>query len=418
MRKENYGKNKKIVIMAISVIILVAIILIGAFIIYPNICISNINKNYSLENYDKVVYYSGKLGIIEQYLKNDDEKYIDVQYKVKLSEATLLIQNNNFYEALCRLEEIEKKDNAIKEKINECNYELGKKYIDEDNYEEAIKYLIQVIDKEDLKELKDKSYYNIAVKYLESKSYEEALQEIAKIEDKNYENLDEIEKKINYEYGKYLLDSKEYNEAVEQLKKVKEYKDTKKYLNKAYMAKAEKGLYKDDVSLSNLEQTIKIYKNVEDNTEYNGIKASDRKKQLDKAKSIVKAMGKKRATKTYVETRNVWKYDGRYDSWYIDKPSSEYVETSLELNNDGTFTITGDIYFYAFDDFSSLQKYCTAKWCTRTIEMKNVKQIPSTYKIDDYTQLSYSNGKFKLKYSKKDSYSVSFYNLYKSTVTY
>ena len=126
MRKENYGKNKKIVIMAISVIILVAIILIGAFIIYPNICISNINKNYSLENYDKVVYYSGKLGIIEQYLKNDDEKYIDVQYKVKLSEATLLIQNNNFYEALCRLEEIEKKDNAIKEKINECNYELGK----------------------------------------------------------------------------------------------------------------------------------------------------------------------------------------------------------------------------------------------------------------------------------------------------
>ena len=42
MRKENYGKNKKIVIMAISVIILVAIILIGAFIIYPNICISNI----------------------------------------------------------------------------------------------------------------------------------------------------------------------------------------------------------------------------------------------------------------------------------------------------------------------------------------------------------------------------------------
>ena len=281
MRKENYGKNKKIVIMAISVIILVAIILIGAFIIYPNICISNINKNYSLENYDKVVYYSGKLGIIEQYLKNDDEKYIDVQYKVKLSEATLLIQNNNFYEALCRLEEIEKKDNAIKEKINECNYELGKKYIDEDNYEEAIKYLIQVIDKEDLKELKDKSYYNIAVKYLESKSYEEALQEIAKIEDKNYENLDEIEKKINYEYGKYLLDSKEYNEAVEQLKKVKEYKDTKKYLNKAYMAKAEKGLYKDDVSLSNLEQTIKIYKNVEDNTEYNGIKASDRKKQLD-----------------------------------------------------------------------------------------------------------------------------------------
>ncbi len=295
---------------------------------------------------------------------------------------------------------------------------LEKKYIDEDNYEEAIKYLIQVIDKEDLKELKDKSYYNIAVKYLESKSYEEALQEIAKIEDKNYENLDEIEKKINYEYGKYLLDSKEYNEAVEQLKKVKEYKDTKKYLNKAYMAKAEKGLYKDDVSLSNLEQTIKIYKNVEDNTEYNGIKASDRKKQLDKAKSIVKAMGKKRATKTYVETRNVWKYDGRYDSWYIDKPSSEYVETSLELNNDGTFTITGDIYFYAFDDFSSLQKYCTAKWCTRTIEMKNVKQIPSTYKIDDYTQLSYSNGKFKLKYSKKDNYSVSFYNLYKSTVTY
>lgn len=59
------------------------------------------------------------------------------------------------------------------------------------------------------------------------------------------------------------------------------------------MAKAENGLYKDDVSLDNLEQTIKIYKNVEDNTEYNGIKASNRKKQLNKAKSIVKVMGKR-----------------------------------------------------------------------------------------------------------------------------
>ena len=418
MEKENNDKTKKIVIIVISAIILVAIILIGAFIIYPNICISNINKNYSLEKYDKVASYSGKLGIIEQYLKNDDEKYIDVQYKVKLSEATLLLQNNNFYEALCRLEEIKKKNNAIKEKMNECNYELGKKYINEEKYEEAIKYLIQVTDKEDIKELKDKSYYNLAVRYLESKSYEEALQEIAKIEDKNYENLDKTEKKINYEYGKNLLKGEKYDDAIAILEKTKGYEDTNSYLSQAYMAKAEKTLKEKELNSESFNSIKILYDKVADNTEYNGIKASTRKSQLNKVKGIIKAIGKKYATKSYTETRHVWKYDGRYDSWYIDKPSSEYIETSLELNNDGTFTITGDIYFYAFNDFSSIQKYCTAKWCTRSIKIKNVKQIPSTYKIDDYTQLAYSNGKFKLKYSKKDDYSINFYNLYKTTVTY
>jgi hypothetical protein len=418
MGKEKNDK-KKLILLTVYIAIIFILTLIGKFIVYPNICIYSINSNYDIEQYEKVSSYNEKLGILEKYLKNDNEKYKEIQYKVKLSEAILLIQNDDFYQALQKLQEIENKDTAVENKINDCNYELGKKYVEEEKYEEAIEHLIKVIDKEDVKGLKDKSYYNLAVKYLENKSYEEAINEITKVEDENYENLNETRKKINYEYGKYLLDSEKYNEAVEQLEMAKGYKDTKKYLNKAYMAKAENGLYKDDVSLDNLEQTIKIYKNVEDNTEYNGIKASNRKKQLNKAKSIVKVMGKKRATKCYIETRNVWKYDGRYDSWYIDKTDSyEYIETKLKLNSNGTFDITGNVYFYAFDNFSSLQEYCNAKLYSSSIEMKNIKQIPSTYKIDSNTQLSYSNGKFKLRYNKKENYSISFYNLYRSTVTY
>lgn len=95
-----------------------------------------------------------------------------------------MIQNDDFYQALQKLQEIENKDTAVENKINDCNYELGKKYVEEEKYEEAIEHLIKVIDKEDVKGLKDKSYYNLAVKYLENKSYEEAINEITKVEDK------------------------------------------------------------------------------------------------------------------------------------------------------------------------------------------------------------------------------------------
>lgn len=380
MKKKISKENLTIIIVIILLIIITALgIGFGGF-ISPQNCISDINDNYNSQRYDEVIKYKSSLGSIRDYLKNDDE-YKNVEIKLKISEAIIEIKNKNFKKALDSIQDVKTSDETINNRINE---------------------------------LLDDIHYNLAIEYLENKDYKQAKEEINNVKNNNYEKLNETKKNIYYEYAKQCFNQKKYLEVINSLENIGDYKESKEYINKSYVEEAEKC-----IDNGNFEEAVSIYNYLPDNFNYNGIKVSTRKKQLKDIKNVIKVIGKKEATKSYCETRNVWKYDGRWNSWYTDTPSPlEYIDLDLELNDNGTFNLYGKVYFNAYDDFSTLREYCTAKIVSRYIEINNIKEIPTTYKIDQYTKLLYSNGKFKIEYSEKDDYSVNFYNLYKSTVTY
>lgn len=407
------GKSKKLLILITIIVILVATI-ICLILMYPSKCITSINDNYNSQQYDKVAKYDSKLNMLKNYLKEKETEYNKIQYKVKLAKSLILIENSEYESALQQLLEIKETDEIVTNKINDCKYELGKKYLEEKQYDNALEFFQAVTNKEDINTLLDTTYSELALKCLEEKNYIQALEEIRKVTDKNNENYNNLKKQIHYEYGKYNLSRNDYNGGISQLEQAKDYEDANTLVNNAYIEKAEKYI-KD----GNLQEAKNIYNYLPEEIEHNGIKVSDRKNQLNKFASLIDITGKKYATKTYCESRNIWRYDGRWTNWHIDaSDASEYIDTRLILNDDGTVTLKGTAYFYAFNNFSSLAEYCKANIVSRTIEIKNIHSIPSTYDIDENTKLLYSKGKFTIKYSKRDDYSTSFYNMYLSTVTY
>lgn len=412
---EKTKKKRLFIILVVCLIVIITISAITCFIlfIYPKRCITIIENNYNLQKYHNVSKYTSKLDLIKKYL-NDDEKYNSVQYKVKISNAIKLFEEKKFLNALTELEDIKAPDENVYNKINECKYEIGKEYIEKGEYDVALRYLEEVENKDDINELIDKIYYNVSLKLLEEKEYVQAMEEIKKVNDKQNENFKEIKKQIHYEYGKYFLSIGDYNGGISNLEQAKDYKDANTLVNNAYIEQAEKYIKE-----GNLKEAKVIYDYLDEGLEYNEIKVSTRKKQLNNIEGMIETTGKHYATKSYCESRNVWKYDGRWDSWYIDEPDlSEYIDVSLKLNDDGTVTLNARAYFKAFNNFSTLQEYCKANIFSRTIEIKNIEHIPSTHEIDENTKLLFSNGKFKIEYKKKDDYSINFYNVYSTTVTY
>ena len=240
---------------------------------------------------------------------------------IKLQNITqnLILSRNTYKEDPNRAEK--EADENIKNKINDCKYELGKEYLKDEQYDKAIEYLQEVRDKEDLNDLLDKAHYNLAIKYSENNEHNKAVNEIVKVKNKKYKGLEKTKKRLHYEYGMYCFNNEDYNGAVSQFELASDYKDAKTRTNNAYILQAEELIDENKYGEAKV-----IYDYIPSNAEYEGIKASVRKKQLNNIKSILDDVGTKYATKTYCETRNIWKYDGRWDSWYIDKPSSsEYM---------------------------------------------------------------------------------------------
>lgn len=409
-------KHKKHIIIILTLFIIIISLISAIFIkiIYPQNCIISINDNYSLQQYIEVSKYDSKLNIIKDFLNPNDDEYKEIQYKVKISNAIISFENKQYDIALSELEQIELIDENVKAKINDCKYELTKKYINEKQYNNALKFIEQVNNKEDISDLKDTIHYNLALEYLQDKKYKNALDEIVEVKNKDYDNLQNTKSKIHYEYGKFFLGKKDYNGGISQLEQAGDYEDAKTLVINAYIEQAEKY-----IKAEKFDEAKNIYNFLSEDAEYNGVKVSVRRYQLSKFSGLIDATGKKYATKSYCDVKNVWKYDGRWDKWYYDTTNnSEYINTSLKLNNDGTITLNGSVYFYAFNNFSSLAEYCTAKIISKTIKIENISSIPSTYNLDDDTKLLYSKGKFSIKYSKRDDYSINFYNLYTSSVTY
>lgn len=409
--KKRIKINKKVLLIIIFAL-LIFIVLLCRFLIYPILLIKSINNNYDLKQYEKVANYYDKIYIIRKFINNEDE-YNIIDYKVKYSKALFLYDSKNFIEAENILNSILTPSKESSTLLNECYYNCALTYIADKDYTNAVKKLELVIGKDDKDSLLDDCYYNIAIELLKNKQFTDSLSMLKKIKNSNYEGLKDTEKKIYYEYGLSSYNSKDYSSAITQFEKIKGYNDVDKYYNTSCIIIAEKYIDSND-----LNSAIQTYNKVPDDSEYNEINAGDRKNQLLRAYELNKVMGNKKATSTYIETRNVWKYDGRWDSWYIDQTSNEYIDISLKLNNDGSFDISGKAMFYVYDDFSSLAKYVKTKSKIKTFSFKNVYDIPNETWLDSETKFSYSNGTYKIDYYVEDNYSTNFYNIYKTTITY
>jgi len=402
--------NKKIVcIVSVTLIIAIFILLVIRFCIYPKILIKNVNEKYEQEQYDKVSKYYNKIKIIDSFVKNREERNI-LEYKIKYSTAFVLYNNSEYFDSLKIIESIVIPDDKSKYIENECNYNMALKHISENDFYTAVDYLLIVNDKSDKEELLDQCYYNISLELLNQKNFEGALSMVEKIKKID---IKEFKKQIYYEYGMSYYNLENYNLSINKFEKAKGYKDAETYYNNSCILNGEKL-----INSGNYSSALENFDKVPSDIDFNGMNIGKRKTQLANAIELEKNMGKKNAISTKLETKNVWKYDGRWDSWYVDKTSNEYIEIYLKLNDDGSFNISGKAMFYVYDDFSSLAKYVIPKSKISYFDFKNVYEIPSEVWLDTNTKFSYSNGIYRLDYYKEDNYSTNFYNIYQTTISY
>lgn len=406
-------KNKNVIIV-ISVVIL--IIAAGIFTLFGfgKFFSNKIDDSFNAKDYNYVSKYYDNKALLLINLFNSKYKKNEVENKVKYAKMVSLFQEENYKGALDIIENINSPIEEIDEYKNKCNYLIGKKYMDEENYQLAIESFSSINNYEDSKNLIDESYFKKSIYHYNLKEFKAALDCLDRISNKDYEGLTEQYNLYNYEYALSLFDSESYNYARDYFNKVKGYKEANAYLNKINMKFAE-----DKFINNSFAEARDLYANIPDDTEFNGIYARDRKYILNMYSSLINSTGTWKASSVYEESKNVWKYDGRWENWYIDTPSaSEKLTIELKLNSDGTLKLTGSASFNRFTNFSSLGKYCKASLSTKSFTVNNVQPDFSEMWIDQNTVIRYSNGVYSLHYAVTDDYSTNFYNVYESSVTY
>lgn len=151
----------------------------------------------------------------------------------------------------------------------------------------------------------------------------------------------------------------------------------------------------------------------------NGKKVSEHLEKLERFKSFVSLCGTWKPTDNYIESKNVYIRTGSWDSWYYDSVlSDQSITIKCVIDSSASVTINGEVSFYRFTDYSSLQKYCKATKTTKTFTIKNITQIPASYVVDGDTTINFADNIFSISYYVKDNYSASFYNTYTSRVTF
>lgn len=415
--REKFPKTKirNIAIISIVVVIIgiIAIYVLPTFVL-PGTYINKIETSYQNKEYKTTAKYLNKLSKIKGYLKDDSKKYEELEYKVNLASGITNFDDKKYEKALEVLENLKEKSDEINSKINDAHYELGKELLEKEQYQKALEHLEKVTNKDDAENLLDKTHFNVAIKKFENKDYSGANDEISKVKNTEYENFEDISKKIHYEYGKQCFEENIFEKALEQFELSAGYEDSDTYKAKCAVVRAE-NLIKD----GKINEAKTLYDSISDDLEFNGIQVGNRKNQINEKQAFLNIAGEWKSTKEYLKSEHVWRYDGSSDYWYQDdiKPTST-LKINAYLNEDGSVSLKGTVGFYAYNSYSSIGAYCVAYLRTRNFEVNNVNEIPGTINLDENTNLTYSNGKFTVKYYKKDEYSANFYNVYSSTVTY
>lgn len=289
------------------------------------------------------------------------------------------------------------------ERIAAC----GKALIQKKQYSDASKVFSLLSTKE------GKAYVNYAngMEQVQKENYTKALEYFEKAGD-----VEDSAKRIgqaHYVLGKQAI-STDTESARKHLKAAGDYKDAKNLLKVCDLMDAEL-----EAQAGNLNKALAMFKKLPANLTYKKINAGERVKLLESNQPFLNICGKWRASKNYIESRNVYTRTGSWDSWYLDEVETvQTITVRCILNKNGTFTLKGTVSYYYFNNYSSLSSQCKARLTTDSFEVKNLKTIPTSIRIDSSTTLTLANGTFSVKYSYRDDYSMYFYNVYSSSVTY
>lgn len=295
------------------------------------------------------------------------------------------------------------------EKIKEAYFGYGKELVATENFDTAI---VMFENADGFDSSVAYKQYATGRKNLNDKKYSDAIACFTKAKDVEDSSLRLQE--ANYLLGDEKFKNKSYSDAIKYYTAAGNYKDAADKINASNLMTAE-----DKLKNGYLNEAKTILSKLPTDYSYNGISVKGRLDILESHKALVNACGKWTASYNYIESRNVYRRTGSWDSWYCDKVlPDQSITIKCCMNNDATFTIKGSVTFERFTSYSSLSSYCYPTATTKQFTFSKVGGISTSYSLDNNTTLKYSNGTFSISYSERDNYSAYFYNLYKSSITF
>lgn len=392
--------RKRNIIIVISSLVAIAIILLFSIYIFPKYIMPQINLSRAKKSFEALDYVTAAEFYKKSGLETESENINSYTYAVAMTQ----LNSGEYHEAATNFNKVGKFLDS-ENKIFDCGIAL----LDVENYESA-KECFLYLSSDEAKAYK--SYCEGMIAYKE-KNYSLASVNL-RVAKKHVNNAAEILPQVYFEYGRYLFNKKDYSNAKTQFGNAGDYSEAKTYITACSLMQAEE-LLKE----GHLNEAKTAFSKLPQDFSFDKISVSKRVADINNASKFSEICGEWRATKNYIESRNVHKSTGIWSSWYKDGTiSSQNLKISCILNSDGSVTIKGSVTFYRFTNYSSLNAYCNATQTTKSFTIRNVTKIPSNYEIDSSTTLKYSNGKFSISYSVRDDYSVNFYNRYSSSVTF
>ena len=355
-------------------------------------------------------------------------------------------------------------------------YNLGTASAKKKAYDEAIEYFTNAGEYKDAKSKLQAAHYNKGKDLIGKKQYEDGAKELKEAGDyaaakklldstitslisgKDFDNAEKmadycdpavIEGLKQYIAGRKAYSAGEYGDAISKFEKAGETKDSATYIKASFYALGLDAIKKEDFDSAatcfkrsddyknskalynvstaeyymvrdNYTDAAKYYSKVSDKLKVDGVNIKSRKAFLSRYAAFSKIKGSYSVKSNNIKTTNIWKRDTRYkEYWYINTAlDGQDLVLDFSVNDDGTMDLTGSVTFYHYTNYSSLRSLVEGKYTTVDFHLKNLKKIPTNVVIGSHLRLKYSKGKFSIVYYEKDNYSMYFYNVYQSTVTF
>lgn len=224
---------------------------------------------------------------------------------------------------------------------------------------------------------------------------------------RSIEDCSERYAEANYMQGQYYFNYKNYFDAKSYYVEAGDFKDASYMITVCDFLIAEHYM-----TVGYLNSAKNIYESLPEDFIYNDISVTSRIALLDEYSVFVKMCGKWKATGDCpISTRQVDSYG--WTQWTSDNPDpNEYIIITCVINSDGTVTVSGKAQYTYFTNFSMI-KYDLTVYSANTSFTVTLSAAPSNTNIADNVVLTFSKGKFVLKYSYREN------NLrFKSTYTY
>lgn len=254
-------------------------------------------------------------------------------------------------------------------------------------------------------------HYANGLKALDSKDYKSAVAELSEAGD-----LQDTSAKLqeaSYAYGLECITKGDFATGSEQFSQLGAYQQAKEL---ALLCQAEDALGK-----GHLNTAIKSYAAVPNTLVVDGINIAARKTAVSELTDFAPLCGMWTSSSHYVETRQVKSSDNSWKSWFYDndtKIADQTIQVVCLLEKDGTITVKGSVTFRHFTNYAAASDNCTSTNTTKEFEMAGLTAIPNKITVDSNTVLNFSDGRFSLEYSKQESASGEYQNIYSSKVTY